>query len=151
MVTGSVAGLSPTLSRLSAAGITLSGGDSLRFDEQAFREALERDPEAIVALFTHEEIGEDGKRVVTGFGGLIEDDLERLTSADTGVIPIREESIRASERLLNERISQMEVLLGRRRERLLDDFYAMESALARLQSQQTALSQLAILSMPTES
>ncbi len=151
MVTGSVAGLSPTLSRLSAAGITMSGGDSLRFDEQAFRERLERDPEAIVALFTHAEIGEDGERVVTGFGGLIEDDLERLTSADTGVIPIREESIRASERLLNERISQMEVLLGRRRERLLDDFYAMESALARLQSQQAALSQLAILSVPTGS
>lgn len=151
MVTGSVAGLSPVLSRLSAAGITLSGGDSLRFDEQAFRETLERDPEAMIALFTHEEIGEDGERVVTGFGGLIKDDIARLTSADIGVIPIREESIRESERLLSDRISQMEVLLGRRRERLLSDFYAMESALARLQSQQMVLSQLAILTVPTGS
>ncbi len=120
-------------SRLSSVGIRLGSGAKLTFDEEQFRSVFESDPEAVVALFTTEE---------TGFGHLIEKEIERFTDSETGIIPVRGEAIQASEDILSDRIDQMELLLVRRRERLLSQFQAMESAIAQLQSQQSSLSSL---------
>lgn len=146
MINRTIGGLPTTVDRLSEVGITLKDGSTLSFDEEAFREALEHDPDGVVELFAHEEVNDEGETVVTGFGGILEDEIDRLTDDETGVIPIRGQAIQKSEDLLSDRIDQMEVLLERRRERMLAEFYAMEQVIAQLQTQQTALESLMTLS-----
>jgi len=151
MVNQTIDGLPSTMNRLSRAGVTLSKGSSLQFDEEAFREAFENNPDGVVELFTHEVTNTEGETVVTGFGGVIRDVIEQIIESDTGLIPIQEESILRTEDLLNDRIDQLEILLDRRRERLLAEFYAMETALSQLQAQQTALAGISMSSYGLES
>jgi flagellar hook-associated protein 2 len=150
MVSGTIGDLPAIMNRLSRIGITLSKGSSLQFDEEDFRTAVESDPDGVTELFTHEQENADGESVITGFGGLIQKELERLTESDTGLIPISEQALQATEKVLNDRIDQLEILSGRRRQRLLAQFYAMEAALARLQTQQTALTGLTILNLGSQ-
>jgi flagellar hook-associated protein 2 len=144
MVNRVINGLPPTMNRLSNVGITLTGGASLTFDEETFREALQNDPDGVMELFTREP--SDGEGGV-GFGGAISDEIEHLVETDTGVIPIQQQAIQASERLLNDRIDQLAVLLGRRRERLFAEFNALELVISRLQAQQAALAGISALSI----
>lgn len=141
LVNKQVAGSGTQFNRLSSIGITFSSS-SLKLDEDKLRRYLENDPEGVEALFTTEE---------TGLGTLIQDEMKRLTDEETGVIPNSEEAIQASEDLLSERIAQQEKLLESYRERLLAQYAAMETVLAKLQSQQTALSALSSLTQLTSS
>ena len=134
----SVGTLPVTMNRLSQAGIKLSEG-SLHFDETAFRQAMEENPAAVTELFAQEVTNADGTKTVTGLAGVIKTEINHLATDEAGVIPLQEETLQSSEDLLNERISQMQTLLARRRESLLSQFYFMEQTIAKLQSQQTAL------------
>lgn len=130
VVTAAGPGVSSQYNRLSAVGISLGSGSTLEFDESRFREAYEQDPDAVDALFTTEE---------SGFGALIEVEIDRLTDGDNGLIPTKERSLQDSENILTERIEQLGVLLDRRRNRLFAQFSATELALSQLQQQQNAL------------
>ncbi|MBI5764617.1 MAG: flagellar filament capping protein FliD [Planctomycetes bacterium] len=123
-------GLTPPFNRLSSIGVELSNGNSARFDEAKFKKALTENPDAVQALFT---------TATNGFGHVIEKEMKRLTDAGTGVVSVQEDNIKNSQELLTNRISQMQTLLERRRERLFAQFNATESILARLQGQQSAL------------
>ncbi len=68
-----------------------------------------------------------------------------MTKTDDGLLSIEQTTLDQSEERINQRITQMQTLLGRRRDRLLAQFSATESIIARLQSQQTALSGLSSL------
>jgi len=146
IVNRSVAGLPATADRLSDAGVTYSSETGLTLDEDKLRQALENDPEGILQLFTVEETDDNGDVVRQGFGGIIGTEIDRLTEGDNGVIPLSEEALQASEDQLKRRIDQLEDLLDRRRERLFQQFNTMETIIANLQSQQSALSSLIGLS-----
>ncbi len=106
----------------------------LEFDEEAFREAYDEDPEGVTELFTKTD---------TGFGDYIEDQLESLAStSSTSTIKNRLTAMQSSQKLLEDRISYLDVLLEKKETRLYNEFYAMEEALAAMQTQQTALSSL---------
>lgn len=142
LVNKTVVGLPASADRLSDAGVTLSGGTSLTLDEDKLRQALENDPDGILQLFTLEETDDNGDVIRQGFGGIIQTEIDRLTEADNGVIPLTEGALQASEEQLSGRIDQLEELLDRRRVRLFQQFNTMESIIANLQSQQSALSSL---------
>jgi flagellar hook-associated protein 2 len=126
------------LRQLSRLGVSLQAGASLRLDEQKLRDAIASDPQAVQEFFTTEK---------TGFGTVLQDEIKSLTEADKGVIALQEDAIQSSQDLLTNRITQLETLLARRRERLLAQFAATESIIARLQTQQTAL--LGLSTLPT--
>lgn len=126
------------LQRLSQIGISLQSGASLRLDEQKLRDALASDPTAVQDFFATKD---------TGFGQVLQEGIKQLTESDTGVISIQEHAIQDSQDLLTNRISQLETLLEKRKERLYAQFSATESIIARLQTQQTALSSLSALSL----
>lgn len=149
LTTRTVPGLPSTMNRLSQIGITFAAGGTLSFDETRFRQALDSDSEGVVKLFTHETTDDAGETTVVGFSGIIKRELERLTDSEEGVVAIQENTIQNSADLITERISSMQTLLDRRRERLVAQFNYMEKVLGQLQSQQTALSQLANLASVT--
>lgn len=130
MTTRIVPDLSPPFNRLSAVGITSVRGARLEFDEAKFREVYEQNSEAVEDLFASDEFG---------FGDVIAEQIDQLTDSEDGLISLRQQALRASEDVLEERIEQLETLLDRRRERLFADFNAAELALSRLQQQQSAL------------
>ena len=134
MVNRSIVGLSGKYSRLSSVGITLSSGNTLTFDKDKFKEAMASDPNAVEQVFTKED---------TGFGTVVKNEIKHFTDSDNGVITLADEAIQSSSKMLNDRITSMNTLIEKRRARLQEQFNAMESTLAKLQSQSTALSSLA--------
>lgn len=135
-VNSRIQGLSGKYSLPSGVGVSLSGGSSLTFDEDKFRKAMDQDPAAVEALFATAD---------TGFGSILDKTLDRFTDDGSGLIPLRDEALQGSADILNNRITQMETLISKRRDRLLAQFRAMETALAKLQTQQTSLSMLSNL------
>ena len=131
-VTRQFEGVSPSVSRLSNIGLPYSDG-RLSFDEGRFREAYNDDPEAVEQLFTAEE---------TGFGDVFEQILDDMTRSADGLIAVRDSSLEKQEELLQDRIEATRDLLDLKRARLERQFSGLESALALLQGQQTALTNL---------
>lgn len=123
-----------TLNLLGQVGVRIESGQ-LTFDEQKFRDAMAENPAAVAELFTD---------TVEGFGPWLEEQLKAITDQG-GLLDRRNEVLNRQRTLLSSRVEQMNELLERRRARLTRQFLAMESALAELQSQQTALTQLAAL------
>ncbi len=142
LVNRRIEGLSGKYGLLSGVGISLSGGSSLTFDQEKFLQAMDQDPAAVEALFTTAD---------TGFGSIVERAMKRYTDSGDGLIPRRDEALQQSAGILNDRIAQMESLITKRRARLLAQFQAMETALARLQSQQNSLAALSNLLSSTSS
>jgi len=123
------------LRRLSDVGITLESGNKLSFEEQKFRDVYQADPTAVERLFTDSEYG---------LAVQIKAQVEQMTDSG-GLIDSQTKTLENRQELLNDRISELNEQLERKRARLLRQFQAMESALAQLQSQQTALSNLSSL------
>ncbi len=120
-------------SRLGDIGLSLANGAQLQLDEESLREALSENREDVEALFTQAE---------TGLGVIIEEELAEITDSGTGLIDSHNELLQEQEDLFNQQIEEMEVRLAAKEERLYNDFYAMEQALAELSSQQSALESL---------
>lgn len=134
LFTGRVPDAPGGMQRLSEIGIKLEEG-KLSFDEEKFRQVLEESPQAVVEFFTNEE---------NGLAVWMQEELEAITEEE-GLIPRRNDALGDQKELLADRIEQLDVLLARKRSRLMSQFLAMERALAELQSQQSALGQLAAL------
>lgn len=121
------------LTSLADVGISQDSGGKLAFDQAAFTEAFESDPEAVLAFFTDQD---------KGFAHTLVDDLEAVANAD-GLIDKRTDTLNDRKELYQDRVERMNELLERKEQRLLRQFQAMEAMLAELQSQQTALADLA--------
>ncbi len=135
MMTGSVTGLSGAVQRWSQVGVTFGGGGRLEFDEATFREAYQDERQGVISFFTNEQ---DGR------GVHLEERLETITG-DDGIIDRRNDTLNDQRELLTNRITQMDELLERKRDRLTRQYIAMERALADLQGQQAALGSLSSL------
>jgi flagellar hook-associated protein 2 len=152
-----VAGVSSNYNRLSNVGIKLSsmgsetstdasgktttyavaGVTQLSFDEDVFRQAFADNPDAVAELFTTAD---------TGVGDYIANKLKLLANTSESVMAARIDAISDNQKLLNDRIDALDVLLSAKETRLYNQFYAMEEALGNMQSQQQALTTLASLS-----
>ncbi len=136
--------LTGAFSTLAQIGVTIGSGAQLRFDETKFRNALATDPDAVEQLFTFKqtETDEDTNEITTvaaGIGVRIDELLDRLTDSSSGVLQARLDSIGDQIQLGERRIEQLDALLESKRARLEAQFVAMETALAQLQNQSSAL------------
>lgn len=154
-------GITGTFTRLSQVGVEISEGSKLRLNSERFRDALERDPEAVRELFAArslepreewEEIS-PGVRVRNtsqsdtftqlGVVGMIEEMTRRYVDSIDGVLTRRNQSL---DTLINQQRSRIETFnerLMRRREVLERQFVGMERAISSLQVQQSAIAGLA--------
>ena len=124
------------VTHLFSAGLRLGTGNRLEFNREQFEAAYDRSPQAVEELFN---------RAQTGFGATIQKTLDDLTQNATGTIARRDAALDDQKKLLNDRAAALEVLLQAKRTRLEAQFAALETALAGLQNQQTALGGLAQL------
>ncbi|MBN1845281.1 MAG: flagellar filament capping protein FliD [Sedimentisphaerales bacterium] len=161
IVSRTVPGMPSSFNRLASVGISLvplsfesqlnennerrnyavARAPQLEFDEAAFREAYAEDPERVIELFTKESVG---------VGEYLAEQLETLAGTDGSSLQSRLDAMEDQKAGFEDRIERLDDMLARKEERLYSQFYAMEQALASLQTQQTALSQLSSLTAATK-
>lgn len=143
---------------LSQIGIRVGQGARVEFDQDKFTTALQTDRDAVEALLTFEQFevdpdtGEDTDVVAAqGVGVEISKLLDRITDDIDGLVQSKLNTF-DSQVLLNEnRIEELDIRLEAKRQRLLAQFQAMESALAQLQDQSSSLGQIQSISAPQSS
>ncbi len=113
--------------------ITIARTPRLAFDESDFRTALEENPDGVAEFFTKDDVG---------LGDFVGDLLEQIAGQSNGTMKNRVDGIRQRQELFNDRIARLDDLLERKERRLFNQFFAMEQAIAGLQSQQSALASL---------
>ena len=163
LVTATVSNIDSTLKQLGDVGImvdstggqtqlTLSrtlGADSnnsTTIDGEAkLRAALRENPEAVKKRFTLVETNDNKEPVYTGLAARMEQELGRITRQVDGTLTREYDKLQNRVDLLQEQASDMEDLLAKKEARLYKQFQSMETALANLQTQQSALSALSSL------
>lgn len=139
---------------LSQVGVRVGPGSVLQFDESKFMDAWQADPQAVRQLFTFEqyqedEAGEPTKNLIAqGIGKELKDLLTQMTDRIDGTVQRQVSTIQSQIDQNNKRISAMDISLAAKRARLEAQFIAMESALAQMQDQGSAIGQIQAISMP---
>lgn len=156
VVQGQGIGATGTFSRLTDVGIKIGSGGKLELDTERFREAMERDPASVEALFAAREsttsttidLGggisasdPSGRETFTKLGvvGQLEELGKKYLDSVDGVLIRRGRTLDDQIASQNRRIADMDARLEVRRQVLLRQFTAMERAIGQLQSQQSAL------------
>lgn len=121
------------LDRLTLIGISVGAGGRLSFDDTKFREVMADDREAVERLFTTEE---------DGIGHRLDKVLDDLTRGFDGVLATKDDALEKREKLFEDRIESLLVLLDQKRARLERQFQGLESSLASLQGAQAALNSI---------
>jgi len=157
---GTPLGLGGQFDRLFQVGVSLGAGGKIEFDREKFREAYEADPEGVEQLFSAREVEEteefedlgngvsvrntstDETFTVLGVAEQIAELMKGFTDDLDGRITRRQERIDDTIERQEDRIDQIDARLEIKRARLEQQFLAMEQAIAQLQTQSQALSQL---------
>jgi flagellar hook-associated protein 2 len=143
---------------LSQIGIRVGQGARVEFDQDKFTTALQTDRDAVEALLTFEQFeidpdtGEDTDVIAAqGVGVEISKLLDRLTDDIDGLLQTKLDTLDSQVQLNEDRIEELDIRLEAKRQRLLAQFQAMESALAQLQDQSSTLGQIQQISAPQSS
>lgn len=105
----------------------------LTFNADTFREKYSADPDSVMELFTAAD---------TGVGDYIADALNNVAGMNDSTVSRRVNAMTNQKTLFQSRISYLDEILESKEARLYSQFYAMEEALASMQSQQSALAGL---------
>lgn len=117
-------------------GVRLNDRGRLTFDKEQFDQAIASNPEAVRDFFTNS---------TNGFSKRAREVSDSLASVQSGALLARNNSIQQSIEQNTGRIASMDVRLERQRARLLQQFFGMEQAIAKLQRNLTAINQLQII------
>lgn len=128
-VTQRIAGLGGQIQRLSDIGIRINGDTRLQVDATKLDNALSQNLEDVARFFT---------TATSGMAAKLKSDLEGLSGND-GILKRRDKALDAQTQQMSQRVDQLNELLDRKRQRLTEQYLAMERALSNLQSQQSAL------------
>lgn len=128
--------------RFSDLGITIGDGAILNFDESKFTQVMADDPKGIETFFS---------TLDKGMGYLMDKLTDRLTNGTDGELTQVATGYDQRTKLLNDRIANLNEILKQKEQRLYAQFIAMETALAKIQSMQNALSSLTVLTPITSS
>jgi flagellar hook-associated protein 2 len=121
---------------LAVIGIRLNDKGKLDFDQTKFASALASDPDGVQRLFTEKDKGVAAK---------LSSEIERLAGVKNSLLSNRTESLVSTIESNNERIESLQLQLDRQRARLTADFQRIDTAIAKFQQNQAALSSLQII------
>jgi len=133
LITRQVAGPGEAVRSLLDVGIRVNDDGTLRIDENKLSELLAENPEAVSGFFAKED---------TGFAAVAEDIISSFSDPFTGALTLENNALQESVDSLNVRITTLDTILEARRERLVQQFAALETLLSGLQSQQQAIGRI---------
>ncbi len=140
-----VQGIASTFNSLAAIGITSGSyveGGKLYVDEAKLRDALTRDPDGVLALFTASGAARDTQGVAIRLGKTLDNSIGRIrTRAGLAGVAYDNSGLGKQISLIEEQINRMKERLARLEERYYREFTMMESVLAQLGSQAAWLGQ----------
>ncbi len=130
-----------TLTRGALAGLAMDKTGQLQFDQKTFTAAMQDHPDDLLALFGNaNSVQTDGSIIrTTGLGGALATVSDLLSRSGDGLAAQHVTTLQIRMKTLSTRADNIQSRLDRHRETLLSQFVAMETALARLQSQGAAL------------
>ena len=153
-VQGRAKGITGPYQFLTQVGIRLGAKSQIVIDEAKLRTIVETDPSALEEMFAGFEIQTTGSTSpvagVTidvnrttysklGFGDTFDQLLQRLTNTIDGTTVLADRNFQKQIDALNRRIQTVDARLASKRDRYERQFAAMERAIARVQSQQSAI------------
>jgi flagellar hook-associated protein 2 len=121
---------------LEAIGIKIDSKGKLSLDKAKFQSAYAEDPDALTTLFAHDTLGVSAK---------LGDAIDRLVGEESSTLSARSETLSTQIERNTERITLMDEQLTKQRDRLFTQFSLLESTIATLQQNLTALSSLQII------
>lgn len=126
-----------SIKSMSELGIKFNSDGKLSLDESRLNQVLADDPDAVTEFFQQED---------TGFAVVMDEVITSMTDPFTGTFKSQIDSLQASALALNTRVDDLNTILEDRRERLIRQFTLQETIVNQLNSQQTALESLQLLS-----
>jgi flagellar hook-associated protein 2 len=127
---------------LDSIGISLDAKGKMEFDKEKLQSALAIDAASIEKLFTHETLGVSAKLegVVNELAG-----EEKPGVINHSLLASRTRALTTIIETNNERVTKMDERLARQRDILLTEFSRLESLVANMQRNLTALSSLQVI------
>ncbi|WP_339728459.1 flagellar filament capping protein FliD [uncultured Gimesia sp.] len=126
-----------SIKSMSELGVQFGGDGKLKLNENILDQILLDDPNAVTEFFQQEN---------TGFAVVMDEVITAMTDPFTGSFKAQIDSLQSSALSLNTRVEELNEILEVRRERLIQQFTLQETIVNRLNSQQTALDGLQLLS-----
>ncbi len=129
LLTSSVSGAGDIKS-LAQLGIRLDETGKLAVDETKLTDALNEDADAVNEFFNR--TNDDDENI--GMVGMLSDLADRYAGTDSGMLINKTQTLNTQLERNNERVDSMNTRLESQREQLLKNYYAMEEAIAKIQS-----------------
>ncbi|MDF1746200.1 MAG: flagellar filament capping protein FliD [Gimesia sp.] len=125
-----------SIKSMSDLGVQFGGDGKLTLNSSILDQVLIDDPSAITEFFQQDD---------KGFAIVMEEVITTMTDPFTGTFKAQIDSLQASALALNTRVDDLNTILEDRRERLIRQFTLQETIVNQLNSQQTALEGLQLL------
>ena len=121
-------------------GVSLDNKGKLQFDKDKLSKALASNPDDVKAFLTDE---------TKGLGARSKSALDKLIGEKSSVLVNRSASLQKQIDLSAKRVESLNLKLDREREKLLKQFYDMESTIAKIKNNGSAINSLSTLSTTT--
>ncbi len=136
LLSGQVGGAG-SIKSFASVGIRLNDQGKLTLDTDKLVSAIERDSNAVTEFFTKDD---------TGAIAQLDKIADQIAGPNTSLLINRTETLGLNIQRGNDRVAAMNKRLDSERTRLLKSYYASEAAIAKLQSNQTALDSIQSMS-----
>lgn len=117
-------------------GVSINDQGKLEFDKTRFEKRLSDDPEAVRQFFSKEK---------TGFSARAKTMIDSLSGENNSALISKNLALQSKIEQNNARVTFLTARLDRQRERLLNSFYKMETAIQKIQSSQSSVNSLSNL------
>ncbi|WP_254513169.1 flagellar filament capping protein FliD [Anatilimnocola floriformis] len=111
-------------------GISLDDSGKMTFDKSRLQARYQSDPDGLTSFFTD---------ATSGFAKKVDDTLERLVGRDNSTLVNRAKVLQQQLEDSTTRIDFLTTMLDKQRERLTNQFYAMETAISKIKSSASAI------------
>ncbi len=133
MISGQVSGISGAFKALSQIGIRTDGTGKLAINDTALDAALDKDADSVADLFVLED---------TGLAAALTKKIDAYTDGSTGLFTMQKKSFNDQIGRIDTQIMTLESRLEQMNSRLVQQFTALETATAAIQSQGNSLAGL---------
>lgn len=125
-----------SIQSLETIGLSLKADGTLELNSTKLRNAFTSNPDAVEQFFTDANSGVVKK---------LTDVIDRLAGAENSLLAARSDALQDSIKANDERLTKFQATLDRQEERMLTQFYQLESVIAKLQSSLTAIQNLQVI------